>query len=135
MLEPAQRDVLPRHFFLKILIVLSELRLNSIETDSNIGNNTATIATVPIPLISKVTYDKDIKPLLVASCTPCHVTGGTQPKKWDVYATAKSNISKIIDRTGRAQGSAGFMPNGGTKLSTENLALLQQWVTDGLLEK
>ncbi len=106
------------------------------EADSNTANNTATTTTVPVPAVTaKVTYDKDIKPLLTTSCTPCHVAGGSQPNHWDVYATTKSNINAIIDRTGRAQGSGGFMPNGGTKLSASDLALLSQWVTDGLLEK
>lgn len=110
--------------------------VTSKETDSNTLNNTATIATVPVSSVaSKVTYNKDIKPLLVASCTPCHVSGGTHPKKWDVYATAKGNVSGIINRVSRAKGSSGFMPQGGEKMSDANIALLNQWVTDGLIEK
>jgi len=109
--------------------------VKSKEADSNTLNNKATIATVPVPgASSKVTYDKDIKPLIVNSCTPCHVAGGYQ-KKFDQYANAKADISKIINRVSRAKGSSGFMPQGGEKLSDANIALLNQWVTDGLLEK
>lgn len=108
----------------------------STETDSNTKNNTATIATVPVPATSsKITYDLNVKPLLIASCTPCHVTGGSHPKKFDVYANAKSNITGIINRVSRAKGSSGFMPQGGEKMSDANIALLNQWVTDGLPEK
>jgi uncharacterized repeat protein (TIGR01451 family) len=110
--------------------------VTSTETDSNTGNNTATIATVPIPPVTaKITYDHDIKSIFVTSCTPCHLSGGTHPKKWDDYTTAKANISNIISRVSKTQGSSGFMPKGGTKLSDTNIALLNQWVTDGLLEK
>jgi uncharacterized repeat protein (TIGR01451 family) len=108
----------------------------STETDSNTKNNTATIATVPVPATSsKITYNLNVKPLLIASCTPCHITGGSHPKKFDVYANAKSNINGIINRVSRAKGSSGFMPQGGEKMSDANIALLNQWVTDGLLEK
>lgn len=85
------------------------------------------------PAIAIVTYTVNIKPLLVNSCTPCHVTGGSNPK-WDNYATAKSNINGILNRVQRESGEAGFMPVGGPKLSAANISLLKKWVTDGLLE-
>jgi hypothetical protein len=83
----------------------------------------------------KITYLADIKPLLVASCTPCHLAGGANPNKFDDYATAKGKISVILDRVQRESTAAGFMPRGGTKLSAANIALLNKWVADGLLEK
>jgi len=83
----------------------------------------------------KVTYLADIKPLMVASCTPCHLAGGSNPNKFDDYATAKSKITTILDRVQRESTAAGFMPRGGTKLSAANIALLNKWVADGLLEK
>jgi uncharacterized repeat protein (TIGR01451 family) len=105
------------------------------EPDINAANNTATITTIPVPLVAlKITFNNDVKPLLVVSCAPCHVSGGNYAK-WDVYANAKSKITAIIDRVNRAQGSAGFMPSGGTKLSADKIAILNKWVTDGLLEK
>ncbi len=105
------------------------------ESDPSTLNNSASVTVVPKGTTAKVTYDIDIKPIFLMNCAPCHIAGGSQPKKWDVYATAKSNVNAIIDRTNRAPGSSGFMPNGGTKLSDVDLALLNQWVTDGLLEK
>lgn len=82
----------------------------------------------------KVTYTADIKPLLIVSCTPCHLPGGVNPNKWDDYATAKSKISVILDRVQRESTAVGFMPKNGTKLSAANIALLNKWVADGLLE-
>lgn len=86
------------------------------------------------PVIAIVTYTVNIKPLLVNSCTPCHVAGGSNPNKWDSYATTKSKINGILDRVQRESGATGFMPVGGPKLSAANISLLKKWVTDGLLE-
>lgn len=83
----------------------------------------------------KVTFNTDIKPLLTASCTPCHLAGGANPNKWDDYTTAKGKITVILDRTQRAPGSTGFMPKAGTALTAAQIALLKKWVDDGLLEK
>lgn len=85
------------------------------------------------PVIAMVTYTVNIKPLLVNSCTPCHVAGGSNAK-WDNYATAKSNINGILNRVQRESGAPGFMPVGGPKLSATNISLLKKWVTAGLLE-
>ncbi|MBL7969598.1 MAG: cytochrome c [Prolixibacteraceae bacterium] len=83
----------------------------------------------------KVTFVADIKPLLTASCTPCHMPGGANPNKFDDYTTVKNKISVILDRVQREPTAAGFMPRGGTKLSAANIALLNKWVADGVLEK
>ncbi|MDP2890352.1 MAG: PKD-like domain-containing protein [Bacteroidota bacterium] len=96
------------------------------------GSPVSVIITVN-PGIVIVNYTSNIKPLLVNSCTPCHVAGGSNPK-WDNYATAKSNINGILDRVQRESSAAGFMPVGGPKLSAANIALLKKWVDDGLLE-
>ncbi|HEY3373272.1 MAG TPA: PKD-like domain-containing protein [Prolixibacteraceae bacterium] len=82
----------------------------------------------------KVTYTAQVKPLLTNSCSPCHVAGGSQSSKWDNYTTTKNKITLILDRVQRATTASGFMPQGGTKLSAENIALLNKWVSDGLLE-
>ena len=82
----------------------------------------------------KTTYNADVKSIFVASCTPCHLTGGANPNKWDQYAQAKAKINSILDRVQREQGATGFMPRGGSKLSAEKIAILKKWVDDGLLE-
>lgn len=79
-----------------------------------------------------VRFTPDILPLVQTNCTPCH-TGGSQPN-WTVYNNAKNNINNMLDRVQRTEGALGFMPNGGTKLSTAEINLLQQWLTDGLVE-
>ena len=85
-------------------------------------------------LVVKVTYNDDAKPIFVANCGPCHLAGGTNPNKWDNYTTAKNKINSILDRVKKEQGTAGFMPAGGSKLSAETIAVLDEWLADGLLE-
>lgn len=98
------------------------------------GNVVSVVITVkPAIVVTLVNYTAHIKPLLTNSCKPCHVSGGPNPK-WDNYATAKERITGIIDRVQREPNAVGFMPQGGAKLSAENIALLKKWVTDGLLE-
>ena len=92
-----------------------------------------TVTVNPVVVASKVSYTANIKPLLTSSCKPCHVAGGNNPK-WDNYATAKSQISNILDRVQRQPSASGFMPQGGSKLSAENIVILKKWVSNGLLE-
>lgn len=83
----------------------------------------------------KVTYLANVKPILTTSCTPCHMAGGVNPNKWDEYAATKAKITGILDRVQRDPSATGFMPKGGTKLSDANIAILNKWVADGLLEQ
>lgn len=87
----------------------------------------------PTPVV-KVTYNKDIKPIFVAKCSPCHLAGGANPNKWEDFTTVKNKIDVIIDRVNREATATGFMPRNGTKLPADQLALIAKWKTDGLLE-
>jgi len=49
-------------------------------------------------VIPKLTYTKDIKSIFVTRCTPCHLAGGTNPNKWNDYATTKAKVATILDR-------------------------------------
>jgi hypothetical protein len=86
-------------------------------------------------VVVKVTYNKDIKAIFVARCTPCHLAGGANPNKFDDYAQAKAKIASILDRIQRTPGSTGFMPRNGTaQIPADEIAKIKQWQTDGLLE-
>jgi uncharacterized membrane protein len=88
------------------------------------------------PVIPKVTYNGDIKAILVLRCTPCHLANGTNPNKWDDFAQASAKVATILDRIQRAPGTAGFMPRNGTEqIPATEIAKIKQWVTDGTLEK
>lgn len=86
-------------------------------------------------VIPKLTYTKDIKSIFVTRCTPCHLAGGTNPNKWEDFATAKAKVTTILDRIQRTPGTTGAMPRGATaQIPAEEIAKIKQWVTDGLLE-
>ena len=88
-----------------------------------------------ISAADKVTYERDIKPILATSCTPCHFPGGISPYKWENYDAVKYKISIIIDRVNKEPGTKNFMPRDGTKLSPETIAILRKWVSDGTPER
>lgn len=103
-----------------------------IPTSNGIAGNAINVVITVSPL--KTTYNADVKSIFVTSCTPCHMTGGANPNKWDQYDQAKTKINVILDRVQREPGTTGFMPQGGTKLSAEKIAVLKKWLDDGLLE-
>jgi len=107
----------------------------TITPTANGVTGTPVVVVVNVSLVVvKTTYTKDVKPLLVASCAPCHTAGGTNPNKFDDFATAKGKISSIIDRVKRESTATGFMPRNGTKLAADKIALLEKWLADGTPE-
>jgi len=102
------------------------------ESSGVAGKPITVVVTVNVALI---VYLTDVKPILTASCAPCHLAGGANPNKWDEYSPTKAKIGSIIDRVKREPGSTGFMPRNGTKLPADKIAILEKWVADGLLEK
>jgi hypothetical protein len=80
---------------------------------------------------TKVTYESDIKSILSANCTSCH-SGGTEP---DIssFAAAKNAATSIAASV--KSGAAKPMPPPSGGLSSGDQEKLQQWITDGLLER
>jgi uncharacterized membrane protein len=89
-----------------------------------------------VPVIPKITYNGDIKAILVLRCTPCHLANGTNPNKWDDFAQASAKVATILDRIQRTPGTAGAMPRGASaQIPADEIAKIKQWVVDGTLEK
>lgn len=67
-------------------------------------------------------YTDNLSSIFSSNCTGCHA-GATPSGGLDLssYTTMKSNLSTVLDRVNRDQGSSGFMPQGGPKLSDANL--------------
>ncbi len=81
---------------------------------------------------ASVTYTNTVKAIIQSDCGTCHING---PQiNLGTYANAKTNIDAILSRIKLAQGAAGMMPNGGTRLPQETINLVQKWKDDGLLE-
>ena len=83
--------------------------------------------------MKKVTFENDVKPLVMAKCGPCHTVG----KKSHIgeFAIATAEIDDIIKRIEMNPGEHGFMPLKNEKLSDSAIAVFVQWKASGLLEK
>jgi hypothetical protein len=86
--------------------------------------------------IPKSTYESGVATLVVANCSPCHISGKGRMKLYDNYTNLKTDIDEIIRRIELAPTERGFMPFKKTaKLSDSTIAVFKQWKADGLLEK
>ncbi|MDA9892427.1 hypothetical protein N9V60_04725 [Flavobacteriaceae bacterium] len=78
-----------------------------------------------------ITFSKHISSILSTNCNNCHGPSGDQTN-YTSFQNAKQNVDAILNRIQREEGSSGFMPRNGNKLSDEDIALIQQWKDDGL---
>ncbi len=91
----------------------------------------------PTPVETKTTYDGAAKIIVNANCavSGCHVSGAT------IGSLEGYTDAKAFAEYGRLKGAinheAGFspMPKNGAKLSDTDIATLESWIDDGLLEK
>jgi hypothetical protein len=81
------------------------------------------------------TFDRDIKPIFLTKCAPCHLENGDRVNKWNNYTTVKTYITGIMGRVTREVTDPLLMPKNGPKLSNAEINLLKKWIDDGLLEK
>ncbi len=84
---------------------------------------------------SKITFTKNIQPLIRDKCAPCYVSGGDRSNKYDDYNTLSTLVTGVIGRVIKEKTDPLFMPKNGVKLTTTELNLLRKWIDDGLLEK
>ena len=73
-------------------------------------------------------YTENVKPILESNCNACH--SGSSPSGslfLDTYTTVYYAIKsgEVLDRIQRESADPGFMPNGGQKLSVENISVIQ----------
>ncbi len=82
-----------------------------------------------------VTFNGNIKAIMVKNCGPCHIAGGNRNNMYDTYAKSKLLFSFIIERVQLSEKDGAFMPRDGKKLSDLEIKLLKKWEKDGFLEK
>jgi hypothetical protein len=88
----------------------------------------------PIDTGFRPSYEKDIKPLLEASCVDCHSTGGINPYL-ETYKFAKTATdNKLICRLEGTTCGA-MMPKGGTPWTKATIDVIKLWKSQGYLEK
>lgn len=84
----------------------------------------------------KITFEGNIKPIMGASCAPCHIPAkGGNKKPFDNFESTKSGADDIIRRIQMNPTDHGFMPMRNPKLSDADIATIKKWKEDGLLEK
>lgn len=93
----------------------------------NVGETSAKQSAPP-----KYTYAKDIKPIIVSKCGPCHLEGKGKEEKYDDYLVCKANINEIIERISLLPTQKGFMPKKRTALGDSLVSVFKEWKNDGL---
>lgn len=89
------------------------------------------VATPPAAL----TYDSNLKTVIVSNCSPCHVPSkGGKVKSYENFANTKADIDDIIRRIELSPNEKGFMPFKHPKLSDSTIAVFKKWKADGMLE-
>lgn len=106
----------------KVLVFLfSSLFVMSCTNDSESDLQEETSTTV------EAKFTSDILPMIESKCKPCHVSGGSNTN-YSSVANSKGAIVEIVNRINREASEQGFMPQGGTKLSTVELGKFDDWL-------
>ena len=96
-------------------------------------NSTKKLAAPPP---AKKNYQTDMKALVAANCSPCHIPAyGGNKRPFDNYANLKTDIDGIISRISMQPTDRGFMPFKRGRLSDSTIMVFKQWKADGLLEQ
>ncbi len=96
------------------------------------GSKKATASTPP----RKLSYESDLKTVIMANCTPCHIPAkGGNKKPYDNFANVQKDIDEMIRRIELNPTDRGFMPfKKPAKLSDSTIAVFKKWKEDGMLE-
>lgn len=83
-------------------------------------------------LIPAFTYEKDVAPIVQASCSPCHFPETGKKKLLDTYEATSKNIDDILTRVQLPVDNKEFMPFKSKKpaLSEREIAVLKRWQLD-----
>jgi uncharacterized membrane protein len=81
-----------------------------------------------------VSYEKDIRPLMLERCTPCHFPEMGKKKMFDTYAATKTDVSEIIRRIKLKPEEVQFMPFKSKKpaLTEKEIQLFSDWLSQGM---
>jgi tetratricopeptide (TPR) repeat protein len=88
----------------------------------------------------RVTFDRDIAPILFGNCAPCHHEGEAAPFSLLSYGDAKSHARQMAYITAKRimppwlPAPSDFPILGDDHLTDAQIALFQEWVDDGLQE-
>ena len=102
---------------------------------SGTPNSAAPAKAQPTENVPKVSYVSNIRPLIEAKCTPCHIPSrGGFKTAFDNYNAAKSYIRDMITRVQLSSSDPKYMPFKKPPLSKSDIDLLINWQKGGLVE-
>lgn len=81
-------------------------------------------------------FSKDVMPMMQASCSPCHFPPDGRKEPLNTLESVKANIDHVIERVKLPKDDRRFMPmmNKKPALTTEQIALLEKWKSEGMPE-
>lgn len=79
--------------------------------------------------VAVVSFEKDVLPIMQASCTPCHFPPDGKKAALNTYDAVKMHISDVIARVKVPVTDPKYMPFKSKKpaLTTEQIGLLEEW--------
>lgn len=80
------------------------------------------------------TWTKNIQPLMVEKCGPCHIKGKGNKLPMGDIEIVKSNIDDIIRRIELSPGERGYMPFKRDKLSDSTIAMVKTWKAENFAQ-
>jgi hypothetical protein len=85
---------------------------------------------------AKLTYSNDLKSVVDANCSPCHIPAkGGNKKAYDNIGNIRTDIDEMVRRIELNPGDRGFMPfRKAHKLPDSTITVFKQWKADGMLE-
>jgi len=104
---------------------------------SDDSNDTAPGKEVEMSGESKITYEGNIKAIIDAKCTQCHALMPVRRAPFGLTDFADVTLRDREERIA-ARATLGTMPpmsSGEVPLTAEEVALINQWIKDGALEK
>ena len=83
------------------------------------------------PLVS---YQADISPLFVRSCTPCHFPEKGRKKMLNTYEAVAENIDEILHRVSLTPDNKDFMPFKSKRepLTSKEIEMITLWEKEGM---
>ncbi|MEZ5059411.1 MAG: hypothetical protein R2879_20450 [Saprospiraceae bacterium] len=83
---------------------------------------------------SAISYERDIAPIMLDRCTPCHYPDQGKKKFLDTYGAVKTNIDEIIARVKMDPSEKEFMPFKSKKepLSDSLIQVFVTWKETGM---
>jgi hypothetical protein len=115
----------------KISIFVALLSLITFSFCSSGKKTTTAVSDEPSPNPA-FTYEKDVAPIMMASCSPCHFPESGKKKPLDTYEATAKNIDDILARVQLPVDHDQYMPFKSKKpaLTDRQIAILKRWQQD-----